>query len=1629
MAQGVQIGFNTGTIDAGASFTVKALTPRDTFTYTVNSEVYTPPVIVVSYSDPQGSHRFVTPVELPSLGDSLISSAGQMRKGLQLEIVATDALNTTSTNTVNLVVNNPHPATIVGGHLHLNFVSDGKLVLERSHTLDMPAGPTIYPATWSLTDFGADYQPDGDNLLIAFWTDSENNIIDSTARPLATFAVDPKPGAATDATTWNFGTVTQGEVLQKNFSVASIGALNLKTYLSPAPGVTISQVGSQQLGVGDIVSYMATLDTRTLPAGPYNQTIILRTSDPAHPTYTIDVTGVIAPVVGDAYARMVVDRPLDVEVWVPGSHNTGEWITFTHSLGPQPADLHPVKVYDEDSLTLLGFGKLATLPASCADIKEQFLYATDGIYTLHLERAPNAPFQIFCRDMNSTPREYLSLVNTGGSFNYSMIAEGGWWHGTNVYSRFQMLRVDPETLVVNLGDLTYAVSTGSVSRYDSGADGYISLTSRAYAYASTCKFTSDGLASANVDLRGTPFRLDDSVGFRLWGHVPAGSTSISNDRQIVNLTGGGACGDNAPATPFKLKYVSPLTPEGYIIEQANSNGMRLKLPADITDGALYHVRFGNKLDFAAPGGLTTLLRVPTGNWTAASLDALVSGVGTGDITFKLDVGNDGTWDWEETRNVTNAATFSTAQLAAAFAPYVTGSGPGDVPVDIPVKVYLSQPGQVLLTNFVIERNQVVDLTPALTVAATPTEGATVPLNATITNRGTVDSGPLTVAYYAAARHTPAYIGSTFIANIPAGSSASAPFDWTTLGFTGPITVTAVVDPYNRLAESDETNNSRGSQLTILTRPDLTLSTVILSKQEPLVGETVQVIATLTNRGQTATGEQNLTLYQGNPDGGGTVLQSQTISSLAATAEHTVTFSWTPSEPGLHRLFLRSDGDNRINEFDERNNDRWLDLYVGASSPLTVDSGAPDDTIYTSAKGFGVLDLDEPDEISNCGDAAYQSFRRDPAGKVTYQFDHLLPGRFYHLDLVLYECGQNYGRQQSVSVDGLTIAGPIDLGSGNVETLSLLLDPALYADRSIRVTVSVNGSGGAIVNQIALVDVDYRYADAGGGKDLPYPAGTRPYGWLDGVRQTPWGKLPYQSLRENQAGATVRYRFDALLPDKEYQVHFGFFQGSGNNRVQQIAVDDLPLSGDFTLLAGQRNIQRVTLPQESYADGTITITVRRADGATAGAMINEIALEEVTQQPPPYCQVTGTPNYSIIYGDVMIDGQPAPVDSIVTVENPRGDVVGCFVVDRSGQYGYMSIFGEDRSSSPVIPGMRSGEPVLFRVNGAMAVPSEQLYWQDDKSRHRINLTAGDTRKQYLLLRPRWNLISTRMMPPVSLLELAFQSIAEKYCLVLGQNGIYDCNVPASFRGLREIAPGRGYYVKVEGDAGVNLVIEGMPAAANTALPLQKGLNWVGYLPAAKLPVATALQPIAGQLLQVTDGQARTYAPNDAGFNTLHELAPGEGYLIHVSDAVTLTYPMTDTGQSAAGDSSERTDAIDAVHCAGVEPTPRFTLLYGYLSLAGVDVTVGDQVEAVTPRWEVAGCFTVTTAGQYGFMPLFGSDGSLPGFQPDEPIILRVNGRAIVLPETLFWQDDKSTHRLDLGVDESRPNSVYLPSISR
>jgi len=104
---------------------------------------------------------------------------------------------------------------------------------------------------------------------------------------------------------------------------------------------------------------------------------------------------------------------------------------------------------------------------------------------------------------------------------------------------------------------------------------------------------------------------------------------------------------------------------------------------------------------------------------------------------------------------------------------------------------------------------------------------------------------------------------------------------------------------------------------------------------------------------------------------------------------------------------------------------------------------------------------------------------------------------------------------------------------------------------------------------------------------------------------------------------------------------------------------------------------------------------------------------------------------VVYGAVMINDVPAPAGTHVEVVTPRGDVAGCFIVAKAGQYGFMHVYGEDKGDPP-LPGFRADDSLRFRVNGADAVASSAMTWQDNDNPtpHRVDLNAALPWQQYL-----------------------------------------------------------------------------------------------------------------------------------------------------------------------------------------------------------------------------------------------------------------------------------------------------------
>ncbi len=198
---------------------------------------------------------------------------------------------------------------------------------------------------------------------------------------------------------------------------------------------------------------------------------------------------------------------------------------------------------------------LSFYPSSCAEILTYDSNAVDGNYTLYAENDSSKPWNAYCADMNSTPVEYLLLVNTGEGYNYSSYVAGGGSSGTDVTTLYTAIRINPSTFIVTTGDQRFAASSSAVTQ------GGSTILSMPYATASECIQTSTPEASANVDLTGTPFIVDDT--FCSGGNQTNGDAVFSASNQVVNITGGGYCGWTTPCPALYNPY--------------NTNGADLKL--------------------------------------------------------------------------------------------------------------------------------------------------------------------------------------------------------------------------------------------------------------------------------------------------------------------------------------------------------------------------------------------------------------------------------------------------------------------------------------------------------------------------------------------------------------------------------------------------------------------------------------------------------------------------------------------------------------------------------------------------------------------------------------------------------------------------------------------------------------------------------------------------------------------------------------------------------------------------------------------------------------------------------------------------------------------------------------------
>jgi len=175
-------------------------------------------------------------------------------------------------------------------------------------------------------------------------------------------------------------------------------------------------------------------------------------------------------------------------------------------------------------------------PATCQEIKDADPLAADGDYTLYVDHDPAKPWTVYCRNMAGTPAEYLTLLSTGNSVNFSQYTATSS-QGSNVRTRYTKIRIDPVTLKVNIADQTFSSSTGQLRH------GSVTVTSMPYGVAMSCNQAPSGVG--NINLGGTSFKVAPNA-FMQAGTNYSGTHLYSSADKVVNLTGGATAAGPAP---------------------------------------------------------------------------------------------------------------------------------------------------------------------------------------------------------------------------------------------------------------------------------------------------------------------------------------------------------------------------------------------------------------------------------------------------------------------------------------------------------------------------------------------------------------------------------------------------------------------------------------------------------------------------------------------------------------------------------------------------------------------------------------------------------------------------------------------------------------------------------------------------------------------------------------------------------------------------------------------------------------------------------------------------------------------------------------------------------------------------
>jgi hypothetical protein len=1245
---GLQIGFDTGTVNTGDSFTVEVRLPRDTFSYTINQEPYTKPVVVVSYNDPQGNHKFVTPVEVSDLGVNLAPYASQMLPGVGVDISTNAAFNASGNNTVYLVANSPHAQPIVNGHLFVEYVNDtGTVVAEDVFTQTLQSGPTVVPVTFHVSRFNPAYQAGHDYTLLAFFTDSQGNIIDSHARLFSTFGADPQPVLNTSPAAWNFGTVTQGAQPQQTISIVNTGIMPLNVVVNSSdPKLTLSGAsGIISVPPAGTTPVVASLDTTTLN-GAVSMSITIRSNDPAHQTVTVPVNGTVTTATGSAAAFDIPNRPLDKTVRVYGNVPQFTPVDFTHGIAPDTATIEPCKVYAADGTTLKGVGKYCADFATGTASYEMFGDGRDGDLTV----VSGQTVTINTTRVNVTASGTLAYPANSNGFSVGDTVMFHQTQGTANAGRWELAQIaainSPTTWTLTRPLIyTYDNSNGraqaiKVSQYrnvtvQSGG----TLTAPAWdgMTGGIVVFLVSGTASVEgiISMEGLPGSCSSSGDGITWPGAPGlgfrggagknynwqawsgeGNVGPSVLQTAANGTGGGggrwAEGGHAPGGGGGGGGHATRGTDGAQIENGTGgSGGEVAGTADLTvmlfgGGGGGHFKIqgypvcggggggGIVVVFAKTLGVTGSLSV-RGGQGGGRTDGTGGGGGGAGGSILVKASN---------------ANLGTDKVLATGGTGGTGQGPGGngsvgrirVEYCNTISGSTNPPASTQkLTCYIAEK------TDANTVRYTVPDVVTAPGQNYVmqfARRLAFSGAGNQLTYTRVVSQT--YANATMdvlVTNVGAGGATNLRLeigDSVVYSATQTITQPTTINIPNFA--------SAVNQYLITQSPNSTIDVpmrVTIDRQADVL---------LTNLGLTPGAGVDLVV---NP--GDLVIGCPGGASCLATEGNTVPITVTVRNTGAQNAASAVVGYYA-------GNPQAGGRLLGNSYVATIPAGGTTNANFNwNTEGFTRTQtlyafVDPPNAIAETlennnivSQTLYIKTKPDlRVASIALSSTDRVVGEPITATIVISNTGETDSGSHFVNVSTLGERGDstsqewlaTTVPATTTRTLTTTLAPVLFGTHTITVTADVTNliaesvESNNVMTRTVFIGLPAQAIDAGAASDLAYDA-ARGFGWLNGATYDFGGGTITKTVRYDGAGA-LQYRFDGLQPTRSYHLDATFYQ-EGESFTQKILFDGIDSGKTISLVNGQPSTTSILIPPAAYADGTVIVTIQRQPGGTASPL--------------------------------------------------------------------------------------------------------------------------------------------------------------------------------------------------------------------------------------------------------------------------------------------------------------------------------------------------------------------------------------------------------------------------------------------